>query len=296
MLGGSAGSAEGGCLACTAAGNGAKFSSAGPGGAGAGGADTGTGSGGGGGGAGYFGGGGGGGSNVNDAGGGGGGSDFCAISLTAPASLSGCGVIGSNSTFGTASVGLTYAVASPPSASIKTPADGATYPLGQVVDSSFTCTEGVGGTGIASCVDQNGHPSGSAIDTSTAGSHTYTVNATSRDGLTGRASITYSVTAPRVSVRASRIRVVHGKGRLRLGCSGAVTCRGTLTLKLHGRIAAMAHYSASDSHTRTIVINLRKKALKLLAEAPNHRLTGVLHVKVVSGQSVSRRVMVILDS
>lgn len=40
--------------------------------------------------------------------GGGGGSDFCAFSQPAPASLSDCAVTGTNSSFGTASVTITY--------------------------------------------------------------------------------------------------------------------------------------------------------------------------------------------
>jgi hypothetical protein len=90
---------------------------------------------------------------------------------------------------------LTYTVASPPIVSITKPASGARYARGQVVDSSFTCSEGAGGTGIASCVDQDGHSSGVAIDTSTTGSHSYTVTATSKDGLSGTKSITYTVYA-----------------------------------------------------------------------------------------------------
>jgi hypothetical protein len=90
---------------CTGGANGAGFTSAGPGtgGAGGGGFD-----GGGGGGGGYYGGGGGGGSELLPGGGGGGGSDFCASSLAAPFSLSGCRVTGTNATYGTASVMLTY--------------------------------------------------------------------------------------------------------------------------------------------------------------------------------------------
>jgi len=168
--------------------------------------------GGGGGGGGYFGGGGAGGSGTSGttppcigsgAGGGGGGSDFCGNTyVTLPVTMA-CGpVVGeagtatvAGSSPGDAMVALTYTFA-PPTASITTPANGATYAQGSVVNSAFTCTEATGGPGIASCVDQNGNPSGSTINTSTTGPHTYTVTATSSDGLTGTASVTYNVAVP----------------------------------------------------------------------------------------------------
>jgi uncharacterized repeat protein (TIGR01451 family) len=89
---------------CTAGTAGAAFSPTGPGAGGPGGG--GAFEGGGGGGAGHYGGGGGGGGETGG-GGGGGGSDFCGPALTGT-TLSGCGVTGSNSTFGTASVTITY--------------------------------------------------------------------------------------------------------------------------------------------------------------------------------------------
>jgi hypothetical protein len=86
-----------------------------------------------------------------------------------------------------------YTVIGPPTASITTPTADATYTKGEVVHSKFTCTEGVDGPGIKSCEDQNGHTSGAAINTSTLGTHTFTVTATSESGLTGHASVTYTV-------------------------------------------------------------------------------------------------------
>lgn len=165
------------------------------GGAGCGGGADGTASGGGagsssggGGGGGWFGGGGGG--QGSTQGGGGGGSSYGGAG---PAG--GISIVTAAST-DTPQVVISY-TASAPTAWITTPADGASFAQGQVVNSSFSCTEGAGGPGIASCTDSNGAsaPVGT-LDTSTAGAHTYTVMARSNDGLTGTATINYTVVNP----------------------------------------------------------------------------------------------------
>jgi hypothetical protein len=141
-------------------------------------------------------GGGGGGSGASDvciatggAGGGGGGSSYAAV----PGAVFSTGVQSDNG-----QVTISYTA---PTASITTPADGATYAVGQQVSSSFTCADVVGGPGIASCVDQNGTASGKPVDTSTAGAHTFTVTATNNDGLAGTTSVGYMVAAaPSVNI------------------------------------------------------------------------------------------------
>jgi hypothetical protein len=93
----------------------------------------------------------------------------------------------------TSTSSITYTVAAPPSANITSPAAGGTYLLDQNVSTAFACSEGSGGPGIAQCLDSNDQASPGQLDTSTPGTHAYSVDAESLDGLASQASITYTV-------------------------------------------------------------------------------------------------------
>ncbi len=101
-----------------------------------------------------------------------------------------------------------------PAASVTSPANGATYRVGQSVTSNFICSEGVGGPGISTCVNQGGKTSGQPVDTSAAGVHTFTVTATSGDGQTGHSTVSYIVAGgPSVSISAPAPGGVYAVGQ-----------------------------------------------------------------------------------
>ena len=77
-----------------------------------------------------------------------------------------------------------------PTASITTPASGATYTLGAAVNAAYTCAD-TGGSGVAAC--SGTVASGSAIDTSSVGPKTFTVTVTDNAGNQGSAQVGYTV-------------------------------------------------------------------------------------------------------
>jgi hypothetical protein len=101
-------------------------------------------------------------------------------------------------------IALTVTGAGPPTPTIASPSSGGFYNLGQLVPTSFSCADSPSGLGIASCADNNSSASGTGkLDTSSAGSHTYVVTATSNDGLTNTSSISYTVIGPPVPTISS---------------------------------------------------------------------------------------------
>lgn len=80
----------------------------------------------------------------------------------------------------------------PPSVSLVTPASGATYTQGQTITTNYSCTDTTSGvTGCTGTVANN-----TAINLSTAGTQSFSVNATDQAGNTANKSISYTVGAP----------------------------------------------------------------------------------------------------
>ena len=131
------------------------------------------------GGGGLYGGGGGGGGCGAGGGGGGGGSSF----------IPGSGL--ETTAVGAPKIEITYK--KPPLISIVSPANGASFSLGQAVSASYSCTPQEGAS-LKSCAGPvaNGAP----VDTSTTGPHTFTVNAEDNGGGTNSVTVKYTVASP----------------------------------------------------------------------------------------------------
>jgi CSLREA domain-containing protein len=78
-----------------------------------------------------------------------------------------------------------------PNVSILSPLNGATFIKGQAVSASYSCRDEPGGSGLASCTGTVAN--GALIDTSTVGSHAFTVTATDLAGNSATATSTYNV-------------------------------------------------------------------------------------------------------
>jgi hypothetical protein len=125
-----------------------------------------------------------------------------------------------------------------PQIALSTPSQGAVYDLGQQVAASYSCADEDGGSGVASCTGTVAN--GAAVDTSSVGDKSFTVNAADNAGNPASTTVTYTVVdraAPEISIASPADGAVYGFGDRVLadyscadqpGGSGVATCTGTV--------------------------------------------------------------------
>jgi len=90
-----------------------------------------------------------------------------------------------------------------PTATIVTPAAGAEYPVGAQLYASYSCDDGVGGSGIVGCIGT--YPNGYPLPTDRTGTFTFNVDAFDGAINHGTASVSYTVvdrTPPQITITA----------------------------------------------------------------------------------------------
>jgi|GEM_PF-6773309 Tol biopolymer transport system component len=123
-----------------------------------------------------------------------------------------------------------------PTITLGTPADGATYALGESVTVHYSCADEDGGSGLVSC---NGPvPDGFRLDTSHVGTYTFRVSAADEAGNTASATSTYQVvdrTPPSIAITIPADHAIFTLGQYvpadytcfdQAGGSGLASCVG----------------------------------------------------------------------
>jgi hypothetical protein len=189
----------------------------------------------------------------------------------------------------TATASRTFTVdATPPTVTLTSPANGATYTEGKVVDASYSCTD----VNLATCAGPVA--SGAAIDTSTLGKHTFTVTATDAAGNTTSRSATYTVTAPSQAPAVKLTGSVYTQGTsamVPLACRAAKgqQCVVTVTLTARERLSGKRYrtivvgsgkHRLSAGEKTTLRIHLSAAGQKLLAK--EKRLPVAVSIRVGS--------------
>jgi hypothetical protein len=121
---------------------------------------------------------------------------------------------------------------------VTTPASGAVYGLGEHAAADYECADEAGGSGLATCAGTVAN--GAAIDTSSVGEKTFTVEATDNAGNPASKSVKYTVVdqaPPSISVASPTEGAVYALGQRVLasyacedqpGGSGVASCSGTV--------------------------------------------------------------------
>lgn len=184
-----------------------------------------------------------------------------------------------------ASAALT--VIGPPTIALSSPASGRVYAFRQAVRARYSCADDPSGPGVASCTGNV--PSGSLINTSKAGKHTFTVTAISGDGGVATDVVSYSV-APDNRFKLARPHVKRG-GAIAFAVKVPGPGRITVLETIRGSRLVFGHHSAVARRAGTVRLTLKPTARGRRALGRRHavRLTVIVSYTPKGGAKRTRR-------
>jgi Domain of unknown function (DUF5122) beta-propeller len=159
---------------------------------------------------------------------------------------------------------------SAPVVTITNPGDGAAYAVGTKVAAAYACADEDGPADVVSCTGSV--PSGAPLDTSTPGTHTFTVTSADAAGNVSSKSSTYKVAARRPIISALKIT----PAAFRAAPKGATTAAKKRKVRVGGKVT----YRVSIASTVTFTVTQKKGrktktlgAFKLKGKQGNNKFT-----------------------
>jgi Tol biopolymer transport system component len=154
----------------------------------------------------------------------------------------------------TATVSVTYQVPDlvAPQVDLRTPKDGATYDLGAAVTVDYSCSD-PNGSGVAVCSGER--PSGYPLDTSQAGTHTFTVLALDKAGNFASATATYTVVAPpQIQISSPANGAIYTLGATALAAYSCASAAGAHVVTCAGPAANGGPLDTGSAGTKTFTV------------------------------------------
>jgi hypothetical protein len=158
--------------------------------------------------------------------------------------------------------GYTVVDATSPTVTLTTPPAGAVYTLNQPVSASYACADEAGGSGVGSCVGDVAN--GGAVDTSTAGPHTFTVTAADGAGNTTTVQNGYTVaadtTAPTIALTSPVEGATYTLKQVVRAAYGCADTGGSGLARCAGNVAGGAAIDTAKAGPHTFTVDAVDRA------------------------------------
>jgi hypothetical protein len=168
-----------------------------------------------------------------------------------------------------------------PQIDLRTPKNGASYDLGAAVTIDYSCTDGPGGSGVAACSGTG--PSGAPLDTSRAGSHTFTVLAVDNAGNLATATAAYTVVAPpQIQLTSPAEGATFTLGAAVLAAYSCLPASGVQLVSCAGTVANGDRLDTGSVGTKTFTVNATDSGGRTSTVSHTYTVVGPPQIQISS--------------